>query len=692
MDVLSLNTNSVNRLYALVAFALTFAVYILTLCPTVYVGDSGEFITTAATLGINHPTGYTLYTLLARIAVMAAPFWTAAYAVNFFSALCAALTVLCLFYLLRLFTERNDIALAFSLFFGFSYTFWSRATSAEVYSLNALFIALSLLFVVRWYFSQQPTDLVILAYVVGLGLAQHITGALVAPGIALLVLLKQPRIVLNVKLLLVLIGVAALGFSTYLYLPIRTAANPPIDWGNPENLQRIVGHFFPKSSQALFGETTTGYYAGRMQWILLQVFTIEFWYFGAFAFIGLIALSQHWRLIVFCLVVAGLNAWFTVVRKIPLHADFDAYFLPSYIVMAMLICIGFTWGWKTLSASWSDKRRRLARIPYIAGAFALPALLLTQHYRENDRSNNWFGYDFGMNMLSTVPQNAILFTVGDEQTFISWYFKYAEKLRPDIIVIDRNLLGAIWGGSHMYNSELKLPIREEQAPELIARQILSRTFDQRPVFFTPRVPWTFVAEQYDLSHNGMTIQLMPKGAAVPAYRSTEYSFHPDWNRQFFDERCKLIVKFFYKEYVDNAKYWYSKGDKDAALNELATFLNFPYRREDEDTRTAFLLLAQIRADRKQFDEAIAAADSAEAYGATDWRVHELKGNISYLQRDTANALRHWKTSMAYNPGNEKLQRNIDILLNPPPTLPRRMPPNMNRQRTRPSNNPLRRNR
>jgi len=46
------------------AAAIPFAAYLLTLCPTVYVGDSGELTTAAATLGIPHPPGYPLYVLL----------------------------------------------------------------------------------------------------------------------------------------------------------------------------------------------------------------------------------------------------------------------------------------------------------------------------------------------------------------------------------------------------------------------------------------------------------------------------------------------------------------------------------------------------------------------------------------------------------------------------------------------------
>ena len=47
---------------------ISAAVYKLTLCPTVEFIDSGELALACKNLGIAHPTGYPLYTLLGRLA------------------------------------------------------------------------------------------------------------------------------------------------------------------------------------------------------------------------------------------------------------------------------------------------------------------------------------------------------------------------------------------------------------------------------------------------------------------------------------------------------------------------------------------------------------------------------------------------------------------------------------------------
>ena len=66
-----------------------FLVYAATLCPTIYAGDSGELAVAATTLGIAHPPGYPLWTLLGRIAVLFLP-GTPAFSLNLFSAICGA--------------------------------------------------------------------------------------------------------------------------------------------------------------------------------------------------------------------------------------------------------------------------------------------------------------------------------------------------------------------------------------------------------------------------------------------------------------------------------------------------------------------------------------------------------------------------------------------------------------------------
>src|SRR5687767_5453946 len=71
-------------------FAVALALYVFTLCPTVWVGDSGELIAAAWTNGVPHPTGYPLWLILAKGFATIVPFGSVAWRMNLFSALCAA--------------------------------------------------------------------------------------------------------------------------------------------------------------------------------------------------------------------------------------------------------------------------------------------------------------------------------------------------------------------------------------------------------------------------------------------------------------------------------------------------------------------------------------------------------------------------------------------------------------------------
>ena len=110
---------SEKRLFFIGCF-VSFLVYVRTLCPTVYVGDSGELISAAYTLGIAHPPGYPLYCLLGKLFTFL-PFGNIAYRVNLLSAFFASLTVGMVYrILLRLLRKKEAPSLKRHTLFAFT--------------------------------------------------------------------------------------------------------------------------------------------------------------------------------------------------------------------------------------------------------------------------------------------------------------------------------------------------------------------------------------------------------------------------------------------------------------------------------------------------------------------------------------------------------------------------------------------
>ena len=131
------------------------AVYVATLAPTVlpygppYTLDSPMLQAAVAVLGVGHPTGYPTYMMLTHLFTYL-PVGDVAYRVNLASAVYGVAAVAAAYAAGLLLGRRVVAAAAGALALGFSEAFWSQAVIAEVYTLNALFVALVLLLLLLW--------------------------------------------------------------------------------------------------------------------------------------------------------------------------------------------------------------------------------------------------------------------------------------------------------------------------------------------------------------------------------------------------------------------------------------------------------------------------------------------------------------------------------------------------------------
>jgi Protein O-mannosyl-transferase TMEM260-like len=138
-------------------FLFSLLLYLQTLAPSVATlfDDSLEFPLVIYRLVIAHPTGYPLYTLLGKLFTLG-PWQNVAWAVNLLSAVMGALTVALVYLIIRQLVRRRGPALLGALALAVSPVFWSQAVIAEVYTLNAAFVAALLWLALRW--SRQPLE------------------------------------------------------------------------------------------------------------------------------------------------------------------------------------------------------------------------------------------------------------------------------------------------------------------------------------------------------------------------------------------------------------------------------------------------------------------------------------------------------------------------------------------------------
>ncbi|SFK31010.1 Protein of unknown function [Porphyromonadaceae bacterium KH3CP3RA] len=92
----------------------------------------------------------------------------------------------------------------------------------------------------------------------------------------------------------------------------------------------------------------------------------------------------------------------------------------------------------------------------------VPVQMASQNWDDHDRSGRTLARDTGMNFLSCVGENAILFTNGDNDTYPLWYVQETEGFRTDVRVTNLSFLQTEWYVDQLlrqtYESE-PLPIK-----------------------------------------------------------------------------------------------------------------------------------------------------------------------------------------------------------------------------------------
>ncbi|MBW1765033.1 MAG: DUF2723 domain-containing protein, partial [Deltaproteobacteria bacterium] len=115
---------------------IVFGIYLSTLSPVVFLGDSGELTAAAFSLGIPHNSGYPLYSLIGKIFCLI-PIGNIGFRLNLMSSLFAVLTIWIVYSLILKITLSRIAALTAMFLLAFTPLLWSQTVSAEVYTLHA---------------------------------------------------------------------------------------------------------------------------------------------------------------------------------------------------------------------------------------------------------------------------------------------------------------------------------------------------------------------------------------------------------------------------------------------------------------------------------------------------------------------------------------------------------------------------
>jgi tetratricopeptide (TPR) repeat protein len=462
-----------------IAGLVVAAVYAAGACPTIYVGDSGELVTAVHVLGIPHPTGYPLYVLLGKLWTLAVPLGSVAYRMSLFSAAAGAGAAAALFATVRrLGAGRIAAGTAVGLA-AFGPSTWGEATVQRVYTLNVLFVALATWCLVRWTEERRDGWLVALAFVCGLGATNHTFMLVYAVATALSVMAIAPATVRRGRLVCGAAGAMAIGLLPYLYLPLRSRMDPPLDWGNPETLGAFVnvlrradfwGRAWIEGPRDL----------GPIVWDWARSVPVEIGWGGVgLAAVGLgVLVRTRRRLWVLPLLVMLGN-----VTAVALHGSrsdifiWHRYYMPSYWMAALLAGLG-------TGAVVAALPRLLRAAPLL-----LVVAALASGWGRFDRSRYRIADAFSRAVLDSVPPGAHLIATDDNVLFVLLYLRFVEGLRPDVDLVLQGI------------GEADLPP-------------LHFDPDVDPVFFTHYPNWHLPA--LDVVPVGLVYRVVRAGTPIPA--------------------------------------------------------------------------------------------------------------------------------------------------------------------------------
>lgn len=496
----------IKKYYVVLTSIFVFIIYLFTLAPSVVQIDSGELTAVQATLGIAHPTGYPLFTMIGYLfSLIPLPF-SKIFQLNILAAIYCSIGVGVFTYTIKycldnilVFRKKNlskesakkekkkskeqstekqieipeNFKLITAVFGGlslaFSRTFWFQSTSVEVYSLHLLLITLIIFFLLKAYVKSFENDKLsnwlLFAFFLALGFTNHLTTLMILPGTAYLYFSRYKFNSASFKKLALMITLFILVLiAIYSYLPLRASQNPILNWGNPIDWERIYRHVTGRQYQVwLFTSFDS---AGKQFNHFWNILPFEFFIGLLFVLIGLIvSLFRSKTLGLFILISFLFTLFYSI--NYDIH-DIDSYFLLAFIMLAFFSSFG------------ALKILEMKSLPKNYGLIGLGLVLVIQlffNFREVDQSGVYTYEDYTKAILNTSPKNSIIFSYQwDYFISASYYYQYVENQRKDITIIDKELLRRSWYYNQINNHDPNIlsGVNNEVDQFLIALQPFER--------------------------------------------------------------------------------------------------------------------------------------------------------------------------------------------------------------------------
>jgi transmembrane protein TMEM260 (protein O-mannosyltransferase) len=391
-------TDRSDRIVAAAVAALTFAVYLLTLYPSVGGGgDPFKFQYLGLVLGTAHPPGYPLYVLLSHL-FSRLPIGTPAYRANVMSAAFGCITAGVVYLVCRRLGARRAPSAGAALALAFGRAFWARSVVAEVYTLNAALFA-GVLFALLVWSSRRGAALYWAAALLALATGNHLTIVFTVPALAIYALLVDRRAALRPRTVAACAAIALAGLAQYLFILVRTKQGAPYLEARANTIAELVDVMRARRFAfeiAVFD--LRAILSDRLP-LLLRVVGHELTWLGSLAAAGGIATLAKPRPRVIVLLLGSAAGVFALTMNV--DADVEGFLLLVFVALAPFVAAGADTAARALEA---------ARVPRAAApvAIVLAAWPLVANYSVNDHHAHTFERRYLDAVFERLPAKAAI--------------------------------------------------------------------------------------------------------------------------------------------------------------------------------------------------------------------------------------------------------------------------------------------
>ena len=372
----------------------------------------------------------------------------------------------------------------------------------KVYTVSLLFFTIVSWLMISW--TDDPDSpaadrrLILVAYLLGLGYANHPAGLLAGPAVVVAVLIRRWQTFLRWKLLLIGFAALLLGLTPFIYEPIRAGHFPEMNEGEPTACATKLEAsctFTSLTKQRLMDNINREQYGKKLERGAPYVAQIQMWwlYFewqwlrdphnerpalqallaAIFLVLGLIGGYVHWTYerrtfwyfgpLMFTLTLVLIYymnfkyGWSqspelgeNVQREV---RDRDYFYIWSYSAWGVWAALGLVYVWQSvaqlLDRDPSDKPDKVGYASRRAWLLATPLLLIAcipvaANWKAASHRGETFTADWGYDLLNSVEPYGILITNGDNDTFPLWYAQEVEGVRQDVLVLVTSYLNTDW--------------------------------------------------------------------------------------------------------------------------------------------------------------------------------------------------------------------------------------------------------